>query len=186
MHHLLSHLSLTYDSPPVTYQVRSVKPPVTEASLAVASGGNAGRGAKGGGGAGNKGGGGGKGGGGKGEVARERDGGFQAVAHAKRLRAMGTRKLLLELDEDEAKARGRRGGGLRVRGQPKHEPKPLRPEEIEKELNSRVARVMQALRIEVRQAYVKPTDHFSLLTWCTLIIHHSSLITHHSSLITHH
>ena len=146
-------------------KVRSVKPsvPVEEASPVEASGrpldvrgpgGGKGGGGKGGGGKGGGKGGGGKGGvvggrGGslKGEMPRERDGGLRAVEHAKRLRALGTKRLLLELDEDdeaEARAAARASAG---------KPKPLSVEEAEKELNSRVARVMQALRVEVNAEF---------------------------------
>jgi 16S rRNA C1402 N4-methylase RsmH len=151
-------------------KVRSVKPsvPVEEASPVEASGrpydvrgpgGGKGGGGKGGGGkdGGGKGGGGkggvvgGRGGSLKGEMPRERDGGLRAVEHAKRLRALGTKRLLLELDEDdeaEARAAARASAGKL---------KPLSAEvsveEAEKELNSRVARVMQALRVEVNAEF---------------------------------
>jgi hypothetical protein len=141
-------------------KVRSVKPsvPVEEASPVEASGrpldvrgpggGKGGGGKDGGKGGGGKGGVvGGRGGSLKGEMPRERDGGLRAVEHAKRLRALGTKRLLLELDEDdeaEARAAARASAG---------KPKPLSVEEAEKELNSRVARVMQALRVEVNAEF---------------------------------
>ena len=107
-------------------------------------------------------GGGGKGGGGKGDLVRQRDGGYKAVEHSKRLRSMGMKKLLraLEEEEEEAESRGPGGGGSgggsgggggggSGRGKPKHQ----QPDEAEKQLNSRVARVMQALRIEVNDEF---------------------------------
>ena len=140
-------------------KVRSVKPPVpvVEASPVDASGrphdvrvpgGGKGSGGKGDGGKGGVVGG--RGGSLKG-MPRERDGGLRAVEHARRLRALGTKRLLLELDEDdetEARAAARASAG---------KPKPLSAEvsaeEAEKELNSRVARVMQALRVEVNAEF---------------------------------
>ena len=126
-------------------RARSVRPPMpAEATRGKGSGGGRGGGS-----------GGGKGGsrsggkGGKGDLARERDGGFKALEHARRLRAMGTKKLLQELEEDDetdvpSQGRGGRGSGAGAVTDAKA---------LEKELNSRVARVMQALRIEVNDEF---------------------------------
>ena len=152
-------------------RVRAVKPPpAPEPEAAVASGdkgrGRGGRGGKAGGKEGKESGGkggGGKGGSGKGETVRERDGGFKALEHAKMLRSMGTKKLLRVLEEDEETADSRvrgaggsggasgggSGGGGGGGGGRGAKPKQQGAGEAEKELNSRVARVMQALRIEV-------------------------------------
>ena len=150
--HALAAAILAAPLPLMTFdlgaRVRSVRPPVAPASPNRGDLGG-GRGTGGQGGRGGSGRGGGKGsgrGGGKGEVARERDGGFKALEHAKRLRAMGTKKLLREIDEGERDGdivvAPRRGGG-----KAKHTA--AEDAERERELNSRVARVMQALRIEV-------------------------------------
>ena len=148
-------------------RIRSVKPPPApevEASAAMASGGKGGgsggggdgkSGGRGGGGGKSGGrGGGGKGGGGKGDMVRQRDGGYKAVEHSKRLRSMGMKKLLraLEEEEEEAESRGPGGGGSGG-GSGGRKPKHLQPDEAEKQLNSRVARVMQALRIEVNDEF---------------------------------